>query len=381
MKTTTENFNKSKKINAFIKSYRSKNTQYSYRASIKKYFVFLNEKYQKSIDPEIYIKDIRGMKDKERYKVTDRYEEDIDDYYNSFVDLAPKTQALNITALKTFFRRNKIRLSDFYWDNKGAKATGKSSISESKTPTPMDLKKILSHGDTKSRSIFLIQASSGMRLSEVLQIKPNDIDMSKRCPRVTLSGRYTKNKEKLRTRISPEAKGYLEEWFKIRTKALDTASRRSRWEKDVNAPQIFPFAPCTARRIWNTLLEKSEYDDKDCNGKVDRNKMGTHSLRRYFRQQFSKYDNDLAKYFMNQRGELDKIYRNYDDDYLDGEYEKGLKYLVVFEKPMDTTHIQEEITDLRGENQKLQKNVNDMRMELLEVKFKQVQELQRKEQR
>lgn len=368
-----ENFNKSKKIDKFIKSYRSKNTQYNYRASIKKYFVFLNEKYQKSIDPETYIKDMREMKDKERYKVTDRYEEDIDDYYVSLEDLAPKTIALNITALKTFFRRNKIKLSDFYWDDKGAKATGRSSISESKTPTPMDLKKILSHGDTKSRSIFLIEATSGMRLNEVLKLRFEDIDMTKRCPRITLSGRYTKNKERLRTRISPETKGYLEEWFKIRTKALDTASRRSRWEKDINAPQIFPFAPSTARRIWNTLLEKSEYDEKDHNGKVDRNKMGTHSLRRFFRQQFSKYNNDLAKYFMNQRGELDKIYRNYDDDYLDKEYEKGLKYLVVFEKPMDTTHIQEEITDLRGENQKQQKEINDLRMELLAVKLERVE--------
>ena len=136
--------------------------------------------------------------------------------------------------------------------------------------------------------------------------------------------------------------------------------------------------------MWNRLLEKSRYAKKDKTGKYPRNLMGTHSLRKAFRSEFSKYDNDLAAYLMNQRTGLDRKYRDWSDEYLDQEYAKGVQYLMVFQSNVTDERlndVQEKLTGLEEENLKLQKDVDSLRMELLEVKLKQVQELQRQEQK
>jgi len=90
--------------------------------------------------------------------------------------------------------------------------------------------------------------------------------------------------------------------------------------------------------------------------------------------------------FMNQQlqgheGYLSRSYKRYTERELAEAYQKGVGALLVFETPVDLSDVHEEIAGLKDENQKLKKDVDSLRMELLEVKFKQIQEMQKKEQK
>lgn len=149
--------------------------------------------------------------------------------------------------------------------------------------------------------------------------------------------------------------------------------------------------------MWNRLLEKSGFTEKDNSGKNERYLMSTQTNRKYFRTEFSKYDNELAKYLMNQRTPLDRVYRDWSDEYLDKEYAKGVKYLLVFDRgkdpkqPEKNKQLEEKITesdrlspekvqeDIPGDEEKFIKMLNHpkVREALFQIKRKEYDRLKR----
>jgi len=370
-KLAEERFYSSKKLDRFLQNFTSKNTQLNYKSSLKKFFAdFLDKRYS-NIKPDDYLKDIRLMKDKERYATMDQYEKDIDDYINAFVKdgSAPKTIAFHMTAVKGLFRKNRIRLDDDFWDEKRRQLAGTSPVVTFDIPKPEDLKKILMHADTRARAMFLMQATSGMRIGEILSVKKSDVKTDYEYPHIIIRSKKAKSRRTGRTRMSPEAKLAVLEWLKVRDASLVTSNKRSKWNKDLSDDRLFPLDQSTARRIWNRLLIKSKYIDKDDSVKLPRYKMTTHVLRKFFRVQFSKYNNDLAKYLMNQRTELDKVYREYDDDYLDQEYAKGVEHLFIYETtPQDVKDIKERLNEKGKEIEEMKKEILELRLTTVELK-------------
>jgi len=278
-----------------------------------------------------------------------------------------------------FLEHHHIDLDNAFWKKLKKRGIEKNvePICDFKIPKPDELKQILTHANTKARAIFLLQSSSGLRIGEVCSLKLSDIDMNYDYPHITIRGKKTKTRAKGRTRCSPEAKDSILEWLKIRDSEIQLKKVRVPKEyldQDINE-RLFTCSPKSARNMWNTLLKKAQFSDRDDSGKYKRHMMGTHSLRKYFINEFSKYNNDLARYLANQRTNLDRKYRDWTDEYLDEQYAQGVKYLLVNEREVTDKRIQDldsQVTKLQQENAELRDRIDklDTLKELLEMKLR-----------
>ncbi len=355
----------SKALNDFINEYTAKETIRQHKISLKKYFTHYNK------NPDNYIVDVRNLDNGNRNKIKDQYEKDISQYRNHLIKegYSPKAIHNYTSSVKMFLEHHRIDLDKAFWKKLRQRGIEKTndSVCNFKIPKPDDLKKILTHASTKSRAMFLLQSSSGMRIGEICNLNLSDIDLDYEFPHITL--RKTKSRAKGRTRCSPEAKEAIMEWKKVRKEYLNTQKERMSdeyWKNDYEN-RLFPGTPKNARKMWNRLLEKSGYAKKDRTGKYPRNLMGTHTLRKMFRNEFSKYNNDLATYLMNQRTGLDRKYRDWSDEYLDQEYAKGVQYLMVFQ--LNVTD--ERINHLDDQLKEKDTEIKDLkqRLEEMEKKF------------
>lgn len=370
------------KIKDFINEYTAKETIRQYKIALKKYFIHYNK------DPDSYIKDIRNMDNGNKNKVIDQYEKDISHYRNYLIesDYSPKAIHNYISAIKMFLEHHRIDLDKAFW--KKLKQRGIEKVAEPicnfKIPTSSDLKQILTHASTKPRAMFLLQSSSGMRIGEICSLKLSDIDLEYEYPHITL--RKTKSRAKGRTRCSPEAKEAITEWLKIRKEQLELKQKRTldKYQNPEDKDKLFPGTPKSARKMWNNLLRKSNFAKKDKTGKYERNLMSTHTLRKFFRNEVSKYDNQLAAYLMNQRTALDRKYRDWNDDYLDQEYAKGVQYLMVFQSNVTDERINDldiQLKDVTIDNAKLKQEIFELRQMISELgnqKLEQAKELSKK---
>ena len=340
-------------VKDFLDEYTAKETIRQHKIALNKYFQYINK------IPDNYIKDIRNLENGTRNKITDQYEHDITQYRNHLTTegYSPKSIHNYVSSVKMILEHHRIDLDKAFW--KKLKKRGIEKVAEPicdfKIPNREDLKKILTHANTKPRAMFLLQSSSGMRIGEVCSLTMNDIDMSFEYPHITL--RKTKNRAKGRTRCSPEAKEAIQEFLKIRPNNNDN--------------RMFQCKTKVARVMWNRMLKNSGLAKKDNSGKYPRHLMGTHSLRKYFRNEFSKYDNGVAQYLMNQRTGLDRKYRLWTDEYLDQEYSKGVEHLFVFQSNVTDEKLEginEELDQLRKDNEEMKAQILDLRLEKLEKK-------------
>jgi len=365
----------SKKIQDFL-SYREGNTKKSYTNSLKKFLKWFDKKYTK-IDFDSYLKDIRLMEIKEKIAATDQYEKDILNYLKELkTKHPPKTISTDIAIVKSLLRHCRIDLDNAFWDQIKRLRPGNATVNESKASTQKELKEILTHANTRQRAIFMTMITSGLRVGEVCSMKMKDIDLNHAYPRIKISYAAAKNKKPCRTRVSPETKSCILEWLKIRDNEIIKSYKRQMnfgtvpkvdsFEDVVKQEdRLFPFETRTIERIWNELLAKAGYDEKNDSGIHKRN---VHSLRRVFRTQYGKYNNDLAEYFMNHISELDRVYDLKDDEWLDQEYGKGLRYLTIFETVMDESDRIKDINKQMKEKDvritKLEQDLQDMDRQL-----------------
>ncbi|GAJ20418.1 unnamed protein product, partial [marine sediment metagenome] len=118
---------------------------------------------------------------------------------------------------------------DIVWDNIRRRGTGSGAVSK-ETPIKADiLKKILIHADAKGKSMFLIMASGGLRIGELVNLKMEDVDFKSKPTKLTIRYRglnTVKTKTSRIAFISDETTVALKEWLRIRTASLITASKR-----------------------------------------------------------------------------------------------------------------------------------------------------------
>ena len=106
--------------------------------------------------------------------------------------------------------------------------------------------------------------------------------------------------------------------------------------------------------------------------KRGRRKLHYHNLRKFFRTYFG--NSDLAEHLMGHVGYL-STYRQFNDKQLAIEYLKHMENVTVFGRSPDLTGVHEQLNEMADENQKLKEDVNDLRIRLLEVDYKYVQEI------
>lgn len=340
----------SKTVEDFLTNFTSGSTIRGYRCHLKYFFKVIGK------DPDNYIVDVRRLENNEQLDAMETYERDIKIYWKWLIEkkLAPKTISNAVDCVRVFLKQYRIRLDDIVWENIRRRGTGNKPITQEAVLTPEILKKILIHGDAKSRGMCLTLASSGMRIGELVQLKREDVDFDSKPTKINV--RYlgpnsgVKTKTSRITFISDEATEALKEWWKQRDKSLSLSVQRTNFpnvKKKIEDDRVFPFETTNARNIWNRMLKKAGLDQKD--PRTGRFLIHIHSTRKFFRTKFSKHDRDVAELLMGHAGYLSPNYLRFTEDELKEEYLKGMKHLLIFEAPSDETTI---IKELREHHQK-----------------------------
>ena len=360
----------------FLETYKEKkNSHKCHRLNLKYYFNHVQ------VDPTKYFKKKRD------------YNTDYEDYAKTMKHLSRCTRASRLGTVKLFLEENDIIIPK--------KTLRKTKIKNKpqtidEIPSVEELKQILSHGNCKDRSLFLFCSTSGCRISEILQLKFVDIPSIRKHERnekiifpvkVYIRSEISKNEEPRITFISSECWEALIEWLKERENYLNTAAKRinHRYKKDTKDDRIFPFSYSIAYKGWHRLLRKANFLDKENKVGVDPGtgiaRMHLHVLRAFFKNRLisANIQERYIETILGHIGYVGGAYDKYDDKTLADAYSQGEHALLVFTSTPDLSGVHEQLKEVTQDNKELQRQLNDIRMEMLEIKLKQVQELTKKQ--
>jgi integrase len=342
----------------WFETYSSKSTVKSYKWALEGFFNTLGFKEGLELNAKTYFSQKRN------------YEEDLKAYLVSLKGKPPKTVNVCIVAVKMFLMENGVELSALFWRRLRGRRKGTRALILDKVPSNAELKSILSHTDIKGRSLFLVLASSGMRIGEASKLKVEDLDLTSDPPKISIRGEYTKTGNSRVAFISLEAKESLEEWLKIRDKALTQAVGRSvRYAKSVQDTRLWPFEPNTAYYVWHNALAKSGFDKRfQYNNSFERYTVHPHVLRKFFRTRMATViPVDVVEALMGHEGYLTEVYRRYSVEDLAKFYKQGEHTLLVFTETGEVNRLKVEIEE---RNRQLQSLVNGLTFENMDLKAK-----------
>ncbi len=102
----------------FVNRYGSRSTQLSYKSALRKFL-----QYTGMDSFETYFNDGRD------------YEEDIEEFLTKLNGNPPKTIRLYLTAVKSYFKRNKIKFEDDFWEELTRRIKGSRARTMDRIPT------------------------------------------------------------------------------------------------------------------------------------------------------------------------------------------------------------------------------------------------------
>ncbi len=373
----------SEKVEKHLNKFTSNATIKGFRTHLKQFFELIEE------DPDEYIKDVRLLEDKHRYEIIDIYENDLTKYWKWLInkEYAPKTISNSLNAVNLFFKEFRIYIDPNHCKNLIKRGVGSKPISEDIPLTPDILKKILQHADVRSRAMFLIMLSNGCRIGELVNIRlgkdyPNktgDIDFNSNPTKILIKYRMkngngsVKTKTSRTTYISDEATDALKEWLEYRDRSLEYTVEKFNLKRGKlnHDDRVFPYHTNNVRTIWYNLIRKAGIQERD--DVTNRRKIHPHCLRKYFRTYFSKYNRDIAELIMGHEGYLSSAYLRLDDEDLKNEYLKGMSYINIFEHKQDLSELNKANREKDEKIADLQKQMHEMKMELLDIRVKQIE--------
>ena len=228
----------------------------------------------------------------------------------------PSTVRLYFSLLRQYLHYRGIKL-----DSLAIRQTLKFPIMYVEELHPLGLEEfyqILDACDSQRRTMYLAQASSGMRIGEIVQLRRKHVDTDRERIMVKIPPTFTKKRRGRTTFFSSE------------TAELLLPRLQNLGESDLifgrtEAPKAAIQAEMTyMRRLLNRIGLGESYET---NG---RHKITTHSLRAYFITKISRRDQNLAKYFAGHRGYLLQYDRLTD--------EEKLEYYLKFEPDLLVHH-------------------------------------------
>jgi integrase len=344
-------------IDKFLDGYLENSTIKGYRSGLNIYFKIIK------VNPNEYIKQKRD------------FEADILKFWKSQQHLAGKTITNRLTAIRQFLEENNIDLSPKFWKKLKRRSKPNKSITIDRVPTPLELRRILQHGDPMIRAITLIASSSGMRIGEILKLNPDDIDYNSKPTKINLRAEITKTKTSRITFISNESTEALQEWLKIKKEWFRVAIAKSGniCEKNPNDKRLFPINHSSYTKKWHRCLRLTRLNQRDKNSNI--HVLHIHTLRKYFetRMSFAGVPEAIYQELEGHEGYLNGSYKRYTEEELKEAYLKGLPNLLVFETlPLEhnerITKIEEkdkEIEELRKTQEELTKQMEEMRYDFM----------------
>ena len=346
----------SEKLKNFLDDYKTQNSTYrAYRLHLVRYFQHMDIK-----DVDSYIKDTRMMDKKEKITYLDGIEKDLKNYWMYLNDNSNgKTPYIWLSAIKMFLINNKTFELDDVYIKMQKNGHGNYSVTNTDTPTREELLKIFSYSNPESKAIFMFQLTSGQRIGKVIETTFNNIEIDHDCPRIFYP--HSKQKFRVKTRITPEAKKILQEYLEQREKFIKIREKRGGFhrQKELDENKLFPMNIATANIMWNTMVKNAGLYKLDPN--TNKPVFGTHCLRRYFLTHFG--DKEFGDFFSGHITPRNKEYRQYSHEKLDEIYKKHIDELNIFETPVD-------LSGLHDRLDKKDKTIEDMQMQINDLQGK-----------
>lgn len=337
-------------IQDFIKA---KDGRATYKSWLLKYFETVGYLEYDETKKYIVVKDINNYFNDGR-----NYDDDIITFIDKIEHWAPASRKSAVSCVKNFFMFNDVEIRPKTKYQLRERCKGSKAISKEKIPTTTELKSILSFGTVKHRAVFLTMLSGGLRPNEVVSITFDDVYLDETPGRIEIPYNITKTDEKRTTFISSEAKHYLKQWFKIRDSYLKTASTKSILYEKINDNRIFPFSDSNLRDMWNNLIAKAGFDERDKkSGKGRRHLMTPHKLRKFFKTSLSDsgIPFEVSEALMGHKQGIEAVYRRYSINQLKDWYLRSEPSLLIFEMPQN----QEMIDDMKNRLDLLSKQMED----------------------
>jgi integrase len=341
-------------LSRFIKSRKTTGTKDTYQYYIIEFFEFINR------NPDEYlIEDYEFLPLEEKKKTSKKYKRDIVDFKIHLLNTPNKygrdnkntTIRATLYGIKSLFRFNEIDFSEQFWKQTIDFSNSKSSIVE--TPTHEQLRNILDNTDLQGKCLFFIMATSGSRITSVINLRRKDIDMENEYPIVNFYYGNVKNRKTKKKRVTPETKHFLESYFeKMKFKDNDyifPSPLSKEDKKDENKRFEKPMSRQNANYKWITAIEKTNLNSIDEN--TNRLTMTTHCLKRFFKVYTAGINNPLSKFFL-EHGNLNDTYLIMPDKEFDKQYTKFVDNLLIYEKPIDSdsriSQLTKELNETKG---------------------------------
>ncbi|MGC9200558.1 MAG: tyrosine-type recombinase/integrase [Candidatus Aenigmatarchaeota archaeon] len=301
-----ENFESVKKmIGELSLLTRSENTKLTYLKGLKKFV-----EYKQIQNLDLFIQEVKEKKNQD--EIFKEYA-----LHLANKNLAPKSVAAWISALKKYFEANGLNITVDI-------PLKVFSIHEDNLPNKEDLKKIVQEADLRLKTIILMLASSGMRVGELHNLKMGDIDLTKEIPTIRIRAIGAKERKSRITFISKEAKKFLEEYLNQRKNLGENLNEESPVIATENGKKM-------SYQNLQYLLEKvfKKYSKKV--GK--RYSLHAHSLRKWFKTQLisAGVPAPIVDRLTGHQRYLAQEYELYTEDQLREWYEKGMKALTILE--------------------------------------------------
>ncbi|MGB9177040.1 MAG: site-specific integrase [Methanoregula sp.] len=248
-----------------------------------------------------------------------------------------------------------IVLPEFVQDIKRECKGGAATIDESLTNEMIC--RILHGADVRNRAIFLVAASSGLRIGELLSLSMNDINFDSTPVRVTVRADKAKNKHARFSFITTEAYDAVKAWLKHRDSyLLESAKHNQNLMKSghktapvkTDSDLLFPVSDSSVNAAWESCLIKAGLHEKN---KVKAFKF--HSLRKFFYSRLAMaLPEKLVQALVGHNGYLDGSYLRITPEYAGAEYQKVQDVLTCCVPET----VKAKITTLEKETANLQKN-------------------------
>lgn len=324
-------------IETFLNSgYFKPKTQEVYKSNLKQYFKVINKK------PETYFK-----------QEQQEYKQDIMNYFRYLIEHKSHSIKHKIRTLKSFLIFNEIELKTIFWI-KILKTQPTRPIAIDKKPTKQILKEILTHAQAKDKAWILLAITTGLRISEILNLKLTEIDLTGKEPYTIDISPDTKTKNRRIAFTNEETKQAINQWLKVRTqyikaKKIKGTHLTGHTTNPTKTDKLFPFTYNTAGTIWKNLLIKSGHNQQDKSTSRKRYIYRIHTLRKYFKSQINhipEISETITETLLGHEEYLKQAYNKYEPEELRDFYKKAIPELNLYETTTDLTETNKQIKDL-----------------------------------
>lgn len=342
-------------IETFVNRYkdRSKNTMNNYRYILNKYFKTIKK------DQDTYFN-----KPNEK-----QYMKDIETYWTTINNQAPKTRGVKLFCIKSFMMRNGVELKTKFYKELLESEKEKGALTEDYVPTNNDLKTILQHATVREKAWILLATTSGMRVGEILKLEDNMLHLDQDPPYIFLPGSITKNGYKRFTFCTQETKEALQGWQRVRTDYITKINGKNNlfYAKerlhDPKDKRIFPFSynPIVSR--WNDLIKIIEKDEKDA--RTNRRQLHIHCLRKYaITHMLLSMPEPMVNHIVGHITYLSTEYNKFTPEQIAPRYKNAMNDLSIFSTPDDEeTH--KRIQRLEKDNNELKEDMDKLMRKIM----------------